>query len=76
MNYTQAVPFSIAGVAARLYTELGLARGHSDKFERARHAIQTKQYGALTEVCLELMRLLPENARKEAGSPEVRSHIK
>ena len=57
-------------------TELGLARGHSDKFERGRHAIQTKQYGALTEVCLELMRLLPENARKEAGSPEVRSHIK
>lgn len=32
MDYTQAVPFSIAGVAARLYTELGLARRHAPLF--------------------------------------------
>jgi len=57
-------------------TELGLAKGHSDRFARAEHAMATKQYGALTEVCLELMRLLPENARKEAESTGVRSHIK
>ena len=56
--------------------ELGLGFGAKDKFDRGRQAIADKAWGTLNEVCMQLLRLLPEKERKDVGPPEVRSHVK